>query len=247
MTVTLSPSDRSRDLSQPLERLGPDESLKASSDHLRGTISQGLLDRLTGAVAPDDTKLMKFHGIYQQDDRDLRDERRRQKLEPAYQFMARVRLPGGVCTPAQWLKMDELARAYGQETLRLTTRQTFQFHWLLKHDLKATIQGLHEVLLDTISACGDDARGVMCSVNPHLSALHAEVYALSKQASDHAIPRMRAYHEIWYGQERVASSEPEEPFYGRTYMPRKFKIGFAIPPVNDIDVYAQDLGLHRHR
>jgi sulfite reductase (NADPH) hemoprotein beta-component len=242
MTVTLSPSDRSHDVSQPLDRLGPDESLKASSDHLRGTISQGLLDRLTGAVAPDDTKLMKFHGIYQQDDRDLRDERRRQKLEPAYQFMARVRLPGGVCTPTQWLKLDELARAYGQETLRLTTRQTFQFHWLLKHDLRATLQGLHDVLLDTIAACGDDARGVMCSVNPHLSALHAEVYDLAKRASDHAIPRMRAYHEIWYGQERVASSEPEEPFYGRTYMPRKFKIGFAIPPINDIDVYAQDLG-----
>ena len=114
MTVTLSPSDRSRDLSQPLDRLGPDETLKASSDHLRGTIAQGLLDRLTGAVSPNDTKLMKFHGIYQQDDRDLRDERRRQKLEPAYQFMARVRLPGGVCTPAQWLKIDELARAYGR-------------------------------------------------------------------------------------------------------------------------------------
>jgi sulfite reductase (NADPH) hemoprotein beta-component len=242
MTVTLSPTDRSRDLSQPLEQLGPDESLKASSDQLRGTIEASLLDRLTGAVSPTDTKVMKFHGIYQQDDRDIRDERRRQKLEPAYQFMARVRLPGGVCTPAQWLKIDELARAYGQETLRLTTRQTFQFHWLLKGDLKTTIQGLHEVLLDTIAACGDDARGVMCSVNPHLSALHAEVYDLTRRASDHAIPRMRAYHEIWYGEERVASSEPEEPFYGRTYMPRKFKIGFAIPPVNDIDVFSQDLG-----
>lgn len=242
MTDLLAPTDPSRDLSQPLEKLGPDETLKAQSDQLRGTVKTGLLDRLTGSVTPTDTKLMKFHGIYQQDDRDLRDERRRQKLEPAYQFMARVRLPGGVCTPAQWLKLDELARAYGGETLRLTTRQTFQFHWLLKHDLKATLQGLHEVLLDTIAACGDDSRGVMASVNPHLSALHAEVYRHARQASDHAIPRMRAYHEIWYGEERVASSEPEEPFYGRTYLPRKFKIGFAIPPVNDIDVYAQDLG-----
>ncbi|MFT4131451.1 NADPH-dependent assimilatory sulfite reductase hemoprotein subunit [Labrys sp. (in: a-proteobacteria)] len=242
MTDLIAPTDRSRDLSQSLEHLGPDEALKADSDQLRGTIKTSLLDRLTGSVTPTDTKLMKFHGIYQQDDRDLRDERRRQKLEPAYQFMARVRLPGGVCTPAQWLKLDELARAYGQETLRLTTRQTFQFHWLLKHDLKATLQGLHEVLLDTIAACGDDSRGVMASVNPHLSALHAEVYRYARQASDHAIPRMPAYHEIWYGEERVASSEPEEPFYGRTYLPRKFKIGFAIPPINDIDVYAQDLG-----
>ncbi|MDY0884794.1 assimilatory sulfite reductase (NADPH) hemoprotein subunit [Dongia soli] len=235
-------TDRSRDLSQPLSALGPDESLKANSDHLRGTIALSLLDRLTGAVAADDTKLMKFHGIYQQDDRDLRDERRRQKLEPAFQFMVRVRLAGGVCTPAQWLKLDELARAHGKETLRLTTRQTFQFHWILKHDLKATIQGLHDALLDTISACGDDARGVMCSVNPAISQLHADVYDLARRTSDRAIPRMRAYHEIWYDEERVATSEPEEPFYGATYMPRKFKIGFVIPPVNDIDVYAQDLG-----
>ena len=234
--------DRSADLSQPLERLGPDETLKANSDQLRGTIALSLLDRITGAVSADDTKLMKFQGIYQQDDRDVRDERRRQKLEPAYQFMARVRLPGGVCTPAQWLRIDALARQHGGNTLRMTTRQTFQFHWLLKDSLKPTIQGLHEVLLDTIAACGDDARGVMCSVNPHLSALHAELSALAKAASDRAVPRMRAYAEIWHGVERVATTEPEEPFYGRTYMPRKFKIGFVLPPSNDIDVYAQDLG-----
>jgi sulfite reductase (NADPH) hemoprotein beta-component len=101
---------------------------------------------------------------------------------------------------------------------------------------------LHKVLLHTIAACGDDARGVMCSVNPQLSAIHAKVYDIAKRASNHAVPRLRAYHEIWYGAERLISSEPEEPFYGRTYMPRKFKIGFAIPPVNDIDVYTQDLG-----
>jgi sulfite reductase (NADPH) hemoprotein beta-component len=238
-----APVDRSHDLSQPLDRLSADERLKAGSDQLRGTIAESLLDRITGAVTAGDAKLMKFQGVYQQDDRDLRDERRRQKLEPAYQFMVRVRLPGGVCTSEQWLKFDELARAYGRDSLRITTRQTFQFHWILKRDLKPTLQGLHSVLLDTISACGDDARGVVASVNPHLSRLHAEVYALAKMASDRAIPRMRAYHEIWYGEERVAGSEPEEPFYGRTYMPRKFKVGFAIPPVNDIDVYTQDLGL----
>lgn len=240
MTTTI---DRSNDVSQPLDRLSPDERMKDASDYLRGTINESLLDRITGALpSSDDVKLMKFHGMYQQDDRDVRDERRRQKLEPAYQFMIRVRLPGGVCTPAQWLKLDELARAHGGETLRLTTRQTFQFHWVLKDSLRPVIQGLHETLLDTIAACGDDSRGVMATVDPQSSRFHAEVAALSKRVSDHVIPKTRAYHEIWYGDERVASSEPEEPFYGRTYMPRKFKIGFALPPSNDIDVYAQDLG-----
>jgi sulfite reductase (NADPH) hemoprotein beta-component len=234
--------DRSADLSQPLENLGPDETLKFNSGQLRGTIKLALLDRISGGVGPEDVKLMKFQGIYQQDDRDVREERRRQKLEPAYQFMARIRLPGGVATPEQWLKIDALAREHGGDTLRMTTRQTFQFHWLLKDSLRPTIQGLHEVLLDTIAACGDDSRGVMCSVNPALSALHAELSALAKESSDRAIPRMRAYHEIWYGEERLAGSEPEEPFYGRTYMPRKFKIGFVLPPNNDIDVYSQDLG-----
>ena len=234
--------DRSHDISQPLEKLSPEETLKATSDQLRGTIAAGLLEETTRAVPGSAPKLMKFHGLYQQDDRDLQDERRRQKLEPAFSFMVRVRLPGGVCNPAQWLKLDELARAYGGETLRLTTRQTFQLHRVLKHNLRPAIRGLRDVLLDTRGACGDDARGVMCSVNPQLSALHANVLALAKRASDHAIPKTGAYREIWYGEEREETNGPEEPFYGRTYMPRKFKIGFVIPPVNDIDVYAQDLG-----
>ena len=242
MNIAQRMTDRSRDLSQPLEKLGPDETLKANSDQLRGKIRQGLRDEITGAVPADETKLMKFHGIYQQDDRDIRDERRRQKLEPAFSFMARVRLPGGVCSPSQWLKLDELGRAYGGGTLRLTTRQTFQLHRVLKKNLEPAIQGLRDVLLDTKAACGDDCRGVMCSVNPELSALHAEVYAHAKRASDHAIPKTGAYREIWYGEERTEVVGPEEPLYGRTYMPRKFKIGFVIPPVNDIDVYAQDLG-----
>jgi sulfite reductase (NADPH) hemoprotein beta-component len=242
MNSHLPALDRSRDLSQPLEKLGPDETLKAQSDQLRGTIAQGLADEITAAVPGGDPKLMKFHGLYQQDDRDIRDERRRQRLEPAYSFMARIRLPGGVCTASQWLKLDELARAYAGSTLRLTTRQTFQLHRVAKQNLQPVIQGLREVLLDTKAACGDDSRGVMCSVNPRLSALHAEVYALAKQASDHAIPKTGAYREIWYGEERTENTGPEEPLYGRTYMPRKFKIGFVIPPINDIDVYAQDLG-----
>jgi len=241
--VTTIEVDRSRDISQPLEKLSPDETMKANSDQLRGTIAAGLEVELTAAVPGDDIKLMKFHGVYQQDDRDIRDERRRQKLEPAYRFMARVRLPGGVLSSSQWLKLDALGRAYANNTLRLTTRQTFQFHYVHKKNLRALMQGLHDVLLDTKAACGDDARGVMASINPQLSALHAEVYALAKAASDHAIPKTGAYREIWYGEERAASTgEPEEPLYGKTYMPRKFKIGFVIPPINDIDVYAQDLG-----
>ncbi|MBN8966756.1 MAG: sulfite reductase, partial [Rhizobiales bacterium] len=234
--------DRSRDVSQPLDKLGPDETLKANSDYLRGTITQSLVDEVTAAVAAGDAKLMKFFGIYQQDDRDIRDERRRQKLESAYFFMTRVRLPGGVCSPSQWLKLDELARIYGGNTLRLTTRQTFQLHRVMKPNLRAVIRGLRDVLLDTKAACGDDTRGVMCTVNPNLSKLHAQVYALAKQASDHATHKTGAYSEIWYGAERQETDGPEEPFYGRTYMPRKFKIGFAIPPSNDIDVYGQDLG-----
>lgn len=234
--------DRSRDLSQPLDKLGSDERMKADSDQLRGTIAAGLEAELTAAVPGDDIKLMKFHGIYQQDDRDIRDERRRRKLEPAYRFMARVRLPGGVLSPHQWLKLDALGRAYANNTLRLTTRQTFQLHYVHKKNLRAVIQGLRDVQLDTTAACGDDSRGVMASINPRLSALHAQVHALARKASDHAIPRTGAYREIWYGEERTPTDGPEEPLYGKTYMPRKFKIGFVIPPVNDIDVYAQDLG-----
>jgi sulfite reductase (NADPH) hemoprotein beta-component len=234
--------DRSTDISQPLERLSPDETLKANSDHLRGNIATDLLDRITGGVTFESNKLMKFHGIYQQDDRDIRDERRKQKLEPAYTFMVRVRLPGGLCTPEQWLKMDELAQAHGGNTLRLTTRQTFQFHWVLKEDIRPTIQGLHEVLLDTIAACGDDCRVVMATADPADSEIDREVAELAKTLSDHVIPRTGAYHEIWYGKERVATSEEEEPLYGPTYLPRKFKIGFVIAPSNDIDVYTQDLG-----
>lgn len=235
--------DRSHDISQPLDRLNPDERMKADSDQLRGTIAAGLEAELTAAVPGNDIKLMKFHGIYQQDDRDIRDERRRQKLEPAYRFMVRVRLPGGVLSASQWLKLDSIGRAYAGESLRLTTRQTFQLHRVHKKNLRSVIQGLRDVLLDTRAACGDDSRGVMASINPELSALHAEIHALAKRASDHAIPKTNAYREIWYEEEPAdPRPTPEEPLYGKTYMPRKFKIGFVIPPINDIDIYAQDLG-----
>lgn len=239
----LSPDDRSRDVTQPLSALGPNESLKAASDFLRGTIAQGLTEPLSGGLGADDQILLKFHGMYQEDDRDLRDERRRQKLEPAFEFMVRLRLPGGLCQPAQWLVIDELARAHGNHTIRLTTRQTIQFHGILKKDLKRTIQGLDKVLIDTIAACGDVVRGVMCGSLPERSALHAEIYDLAKRTSAHLLPKTRAYHEIWLDGKKVAGSPAEdEPLLGRTYLPRKFKIAFAVPPSNDVDIFTHDLG-----
>ena len=185
---------------------------------------------------------MKFHGIYQQDDRDLRDERRRQKLEPRLPVHG-PRAPAGRRLHAGAMAEDRrTCPRLWQETLRLTTRQTFQFHWLLKDDLRATIQGLHDVLLDTIAACGDDARGVMCSVNPHLSALHAEVTSLAKRGA--TMPSHGCGRIMRSGTARSVSRppKPEEPFYGRTYHAAKVQDRLRHPAVNDIDVYAQDLG-----
>ena len=230
------------DLSRPLEELHPNERLKHESDQLRGTLRESLADPVTGAVTDADTQLTKFHGIYQQDDRELRSERRKQKLEPFYQFMVRLRLPGGVCTTKQWLALDELARQYANGTLRLTTRQTFQFHGVLKRHLKAHIQGINATLLDTMAACGDVNRNVIATANPQRSPVHRQVYDLANRISQHLRPRSRAYFEIFLDEERVAGGEPEEPKYGRTYLPRKFKIALAVPPDNDVDVFAHDLG-----
>jgi sulfite reductase (NADPH) hemoprotein beta-component len=235
--------DRSRDISQPLEKLAPEERLKFNSDYLAGSIAEDLIDEITLAVDENNNKLMKFHGIYQQDDRDLRDERRHQKLEPYYTFMLRGRMPGGVCTPQQWLKMDEIGRTYGNEQFRLTTRQTFQFHYLQRTALRDVMLGLREVGLDSKAACGDVARTVMSGVHPGLSKLHKQVYEQAQIASDHVIHKTSAYEEVWFGEKPAQPrGENEEPFYGKQYMPRKFKIGFAVPPSNDIDIYSQDLG-----
>ncbi len=240
------------------------ERIKSSSRHLRGTILESLEDPLTGAVRPDDAALLKFHGTYQQDDRDLRDERRRSRLEPAYQFMVRVRAPGGVVAPAQWLALDGIARTAADGSLRLTTRQSFQMHAVLKWDLQRTIAMVNQTLLSTLAACGDVNRNVMCNPNPHVSALHAQVYEHARALSEHLSPRTAAYHEIWVDGEKVVDSrgiperagtgeapaarphgpggDDEEPLYGTTYLPRKFKIGIAVPPSNDVDVFSQALG-----
>lgn len=221
----------------------PVERIKEASDYLRGSIVASLADPITGALADSDTQLIKFHGSYQQDDRDVRDERRRKKLEPLYSFMVRVRAPGGVVTPAQWLVLDELARTHANGSLRLTTRQSFQVHGIAKTLLKDTIASVNRTLLTTIAACGDVNRNVMCNPNPYRSALHREVFDWACRISDYLTPNTRAYHEIWLDDRLVAGGEPDhEPIYGRTYLPRKFKIAIAVPPSNDVDVRAHDLG-----
>ncbi|KAJ7576837.1 hypothetical protein C8J56DRAFT_1007302 [Mycena floridula] len=220
------------------------EHIKAASHYLRGTILEGLEDTTTGAIAPSDGQLTKFHGIYQQDDRDIRDERQAQGVEPAYSFMIRVRMPGGVCLPNQWLKMDQIADEHGSGTFKITTRQTFQFHGVIKRHLKPAIQDINRALLDTLAACGDVNRNVICSSIPSLSKLHAQVFEFSKNVSEHLIPRTTAYHEIWLDKKLVAGEAVKdfEPLYGEFYLPRKFKIAVAVPPTNDVDVFANDLG-----
>ncbi len=222
--------------------LTPVEEIKARSNFLRGTIVESLADGATGTLAEDDTQLSKFHGFYQQDDRDLRAERTRQKLEPAHSFMIRVRVPGGIATAAQWLAMDSLARRYANNTLRLTTRQAFQFHGVIKRDLKPTIAAINNTLLDTIAACGDVNRNVMCTPLAERSAIHSAAYETAIAISAHLTPNTSAYHEIWLDKKRVAGGKDSEPIYGATYLPRKFKIGVAIPPSNDVDIFSQDLG-----
>ncbi|KAI0372733.1 sulfite reductase subunit beta [Pilatotrama ljubarskyi] len=220
------------------------EHIKVASQYLRGTIAEGLEDNSTGALAPSDTQLTKFHGIYQQDDRDIRDERQAQGVEPAYSFMIRVRMPGGVCTPEQWLMMDQIADEHGNGTFKITTRQTFQFHGVIKRHLKSAIQDINRVLLDTLAACGDVNRNVIVSTVPNLSKLHRQAYEFAKRVSEHLLPRTTAYHEIWLDKKLVAGDalKDVEPLYGEFYLPRKYKIAVAIPPNNDVDVFANDVG-----
>ena len=226
--------------------LSPVEKIKAASRGLRGTIVESLADPITGALRDDDANLLKLHGSYQQDDRDLREERRVQKLEPLFSFMIRTRLPGGVCTPQQWLALDAIARQYANGSLRLTTRQAFQFHGVIKRELKTTIAAINKTMIDTIAACGDVNRNVMAGILVVESPAHADVQSWAQRLSEHLLPRTRAYHEIWLDGVRLddtpGAAVEDEPILGRNYLPRKFKCGFAIPPSNDVDVFSQDLG-----
>ena len=219
------------------------EDIKRASAGLRGTLLASLADAVTGALRDDDQTLIKYHGSYQQDDRDVREARRLAKLEPAFSFMIRTRTPGGVISPAQWLQLDAIATTYAERGLRITTRQAFQFHGVVKGELKATMQAINAALIDTLAACGDVNRNVAVAANPLYPEVQAQVLAQGVAVSKHLLPNTRAYYELWLDEERVGGSGEEiEPIYGQAYLPRKFKIGFAIPPLNDVDVFAQDLG-----
>ncbi len=236
-------------------QLHKNEGIKTRSQYLRGTILESLADTSTGAIAPDDQQLSKFHGIYQQDDRDVRAQRRKHKLDKAYSFLARICLPGGVCTPEQWQVVDELANFNAFKTIKLTTRQAFQLHGILKGNLKDVIQSCNEVAMTTLAACGDVNRNVMCNPNPLASEVHAEVQEITAQIDAHLKPQTPAFSEIWLdgkpinlGVEQAKERSKDcggdavEPLYGPTYLPRKFKIAVAIPPYNDVDVFAHCLG-----
>ncbi len=220
------------------------EKIKADSDHLRGTLSISLKEPATAAVAEADTVITKFHGIYQQDDRDQRELRREARLEPAYSFMIRVRVPGGVISREQWLALDELADQVANGTIRLTSRQAVQFHGVAKENLSVLIRRIDQVLMDSLAACGDVNRNVMCHIQPEAGLVHAQTLAWARRLSAHLTPATGAYREIWIDGEPIEKPdrEPVEPIYGKTYLPRKFKAAIALPPNNDVDIFSQDLG-----
>ena len=223
------------------QKLSDNERLKRQSNFLRGTIDQDLDDRVTGGFSADNFQLIRFHGMYQQDDRDIRGERAKQKLEPLQNVMLRARMPGGVITPKQWLAIDKFAdkhTSYG--SIRLTTRQTFQFHGVLKPDIKLMHQTLNSIGIDSIATAGDVNRNVLCTTNPVESELHQQAYEWAKKISEHLLPKTRAYAEIWLDGEKLETTD-EEPILGSNYLPRKFKTTVVIPPQNDVDVHANDL------
>ncbi|MDA3977532.1 assimilatory sulfite reductase (NADPH) hemoprotein subunit [Gallibacterium sp. AGMB14963] len=233
--------------------LADNEHLKGESDYLHGTIAADLNEQLTGGFNKDNFQLIRFHGMYEQDDRDIRAERQAQKLEPNKNVMLRCRLPGGIITPKQWLGIDEFATQhtyYG--SIRLTNRQTFQFHGVLKRDIKPMHQWLHQLGLDSIATAGDVNRNVLCTPNPVESELHQQAYEWAKKISEHLLPRTTAYADVWLDGEKVfesettkpllkESSDPVEPILGKTYLPRKFKTTVVVPPLNDVDLHANDL------
>jgi len=225
------------------KNLSATERIKQKSDGLRGTLREGLRDELTGAIAEDDQALVKFHGMYLQDDRDRREERAEKKLERLFSFMIRLRIPGGFCTPEQWIATHHIAGLHSTGVIKITTRQTIQLHGLLKSHVKPTMAAFNAVALDSIAACGDVNRNVTCTANPLQSPIHEQVHAYAKKISEQLLPKSKAWYEIWLDQERLSDTTEEDPLYQDRYLPRKFKIGIAIPPNNDVDVLTNDLGL----
>jgi sulfite reductase (NADPH) hemoprotein beta-component len=222
-------------------KLADNERIKGQSRHLRGTIAEDLKDDLTGGFTADNFQLIRFHGMYQQDDRDIRAERAKQKLEPLHNVMLRARLPGGIILPSQWLAIDKFAlehTMYG--SIRLTTRQTFQFHGVLKPNIKLMHQTLNKVGIDSIATAGDVNRNVLCTSNPVESELHKETYDWASKISEHLLPKTRAYAEIWLDGEKLETTD-QEPILGDNYLPRKFKTTVVVPPLNDVDIHANDL------
>jgi len=226
------------------KHLSAAERIKQNSDALRGTLAEGLEGELSGAVSDDDQSLVKFHGMYQQDDRDRREERAEKKLERLYSFMIRLRVPGGFFTPEQWIATHHIAGENSTGVIKITTRQTIQLHGILKSRVKPTISAFNSVALDSIAACGDVNRNVTCTANPLQSPIYEQVHAYAAKISQLLLPKTHAYYEIWLDQEQLADKKQEEdPLYQDRYLPRKFKIGIAIPPNNDVDVLTNDLGL----
>jgi sulfite reductase (NADPH) hemoprotein beta-component len=224
--------------------LSPNEPLKEKSRGLRGTLTEGLQDQITGAISAGDQQLIKFHGIYQQDDRDRRHIREQKKLEWDFSFMVRLRLPGGDISSDQWLGIARICDTAATGVVKITTRQTVQIHGVVKAALKPTVQWFQELGIDTIAACGDVNRNVISGANPSFSKFHDEVHAFATKISEHLKPKTGAFSEIWLDGEKLTGDEPEEdPLYQKRYLPRKFKIALAIPPHNDTDVFAHDIGL----
>ena len=220
------------------------EGIKVESDGLRGTIKESLLDEITGAIREDDKALIKFHGMYEQDDRDRREERAAKKLDRLYSFMIRLRLPGGLISAEKWIACNNIANENSTGVIKITTRETIQLHGLYKSKIKPTIQAFNTAHLDSIATCGDVNRNVTCASNPALSTVHEEVFAYADKISNLLMPKTKAYYQIWIDNEMlIDKKEEEDPLYQKHYLPRKFKIGIAIPPNNDSDVFINDIGL----
>src|SRR6478735_3665527 len=219
------------------------EKIKEASQHLRGSLKESLRDEITGAIREDDQAVVKFHGMYQQDDRDRREERAAKKLERLYSFMIRLRLPGGLLTPEQWETLHHVAGEQSTGVIRITSRQTIQLHGILKSHVKPSIAAFNKVRIDSIAACGDVNRNVVCGAHPKYSALHEEIFPYADKISSFLLPKTKAWYEIWLDEEKLAEVSEEDPLYENRYLPRKFKIAIAIPPYNDVDVFTNDAGL----
>ena len=224
----------------PVKPLTRNEELKSSFPTLNGTIAAALADASTDHFTPEDYEFLKFHGCYQQDDRDAR------KAGKKYIMMVRSRVPGGVMTANQWRVFDDLASRYGNNTLRITTRQTIQFHGIVKSNLRAVIHGINESLLSTLAACGDVCRNVLAPPTPAYTPAREQVFEDCKKIVAALAPKTPAYHDIWVNGQQLDLNGENQPFadplYGKTYLPRKFKVAFVIPPVNDLDVFTNDVG-----